>query len=81
MRLCEGSFIFTGHNPKFQKMALFVIPGGNDYISKHSGQNSPKMSGAVDNIGEQDILQFQNYKFNGVEVMQVLAMSRMAFSD
>ena len=44
-------------------------------------QNALRFSGAFDNIDEQNILQFQNNKFNGVEVMEVLAMSGMAFSD
>ena len=39
-----------------------------------------KISGAVDNIVEHGILKYQNNKFNGVEVLQVLAMSGMAFS-
>ena len=61
-------------------MAL-VIPGVNGHISTNSCQNALRFSGAFDNIDEQNILQFQNNKFNGVEVMQVLAMSGMAFSD
>ena len=38
---------FTGHNPKLQKMALFVIPGDNGYISTNNGQNALKILGAV----------------------------------
>ena len=59
-------------------MALFVISCDNGYISTNSGQNALKISGAVDNIVEHGILKFQNNKFNGVEVLQVLAMSGMA---
>ena len=47
----------------------------------NSGQKTAKMIQAVDNIVEQDILQFQNDKLKGVEVMHVLAMSGMAFLD
>ena len=60
-------------------MALFVIPRDNGYISTNSGQNALKISGAVDNIVVQEILQFQSDKVKGVEVMQVLAMSGMSF--
>ena len=74
----RGIVFFTGHNPKLQKMAFFVIPRDNGYISTDSGQNALKISGAVDNIVEHGILKFQNNKFNGVEVLQVLAMSGMA---
>ena len=77
----RGIVFFTCHNPKLQKMALFVIPRDNGYISTNSGQNAPKISGAVDNIVEHGILKFQNNTFDSVEVMQVLAMSGMAFSD
>ena len=62
-------------------MALFVISYANGYISTNSGRNALKILGADDNIVEHGILKFQNNKFNGVEVMQVLAMSGMAFSD
>ena len=62
-------------------MALFVIPGVNGHISTNTCQNALRFSGAVENIVGQNILQFQNNKFNGVEVMQVQAMSGMAFSD
>ena len=62
-------------------MALFVIPGVNGHISTNTGQNALRFSGAVENIVGQNILQFQNNKFNGVEVMQVQAMSGMAYSD
>ena len=62
-------------------MALFVIPGDNAYVSTNSDQNALKILGAVKNIVEHGTLKFQNNKFNGVEVMQVLAMSGMAFSD
>ena len=55
-------------------MAL-VIPGVNGHISTDICQNALRFSGAFDNIDEQNILQFQNNKLNGVEVMQVLAMS------
>ena len=77
----RGIVFFTGHNPKLQKMALFVIPRDNGYISTNSGQNALKISGAVDISVEHGTQKFQNYKFNGVEVIQVLAMSGMAFSD
>ena len=77
----RGIVFFTGHNPKLQKMALFVISRDNGYISTNSGQNALKILGAVKNIVEHGTLKFQNNKFNGVEVMQVLAMSGMAFSD
>ena len=77
----RGIVFFTGHNPKLQKMALFVIPRENGYISTNSGQSVLKFSGAVDNIVEHGILKFQNNKFNSVEVLQVLAMLGMAFSD
>ena len=77
----RGIVFFTGHNPKLQKMALFVIPRDNGYISTDSGQNALKISDAVDNIVAHGILKFQNNKFNGVEVIQVLAMSGIAFSD
>ena len=77
----RGIVFFTGHNPKLQKMAFFVIPRDNGYISTDSGQNALKISGAVDNIVAHSILTFQNNKFNGVEVIQVLAMSGIAFSD
>ena len=77
----RGIVFITGHNPKLQKMALFVIPRDNGYISTNSGQNALKFLGTVDNIVEHSILKFQNYKFNSVEVMQVLAMLGMAFSD
>ena len=77
----RGIVFFTGHNPKLQKMALFVIPRDNGYISTNSGRNALKIAGGDDNIVEHGILKFQNNKFNGVEVMQVLAMSGMAFSD
>ena len=62
-------------------MALFVIPRDNGYISTNSGQNALKFLETVDNIVEHSILKFQNNKFNSVEVMQVLAMLGMAFSD
>ena len=62
-------------------MALFVILRDNGYISTNSGQNALKFLGAVDKIVERTILKFQNNKFNSVEVMQVLAMLGMAFSD
>ena len=77
----RGIVFFTGHNPKLQKMALFVIPRDNGYISTNSGQSVLKFSGAVDNIVERGILKFQNNKFNSVEVLQVLAMLGIAFSD
>ena len=77
----RGIVFFTGHNPKLQRMALFVIPGDNGYISTNSGQNALKISGAVKNIVEHGTLKLKNNKFNGFEVMQVLAMSGMAFSD
>ena len=77
----RGIVFFTGHNPKLQKMALFVIPRDNGYISTNSGQNTLKILGAVKNIVEHGTLKFQNNKFNGVEVMQVLAMSGMEFFD
>ena len=77
----RGIVFFTCHNPKLQKMALFVIPRDNGYISTNSGQNAHKISGAVDSIVEHGILKFQNNTFDSVEVMQVLAMSGMAFSD
>ena len=77
----RGIVFFTGHNPKLQKMALFVIPRDNGYISTNSGQSVLKFSGAVDNIVEHGILKFQNNKFKSVEVLQVLAMLGMAFSD
>ena len=77
----RGIVFFTGHNPKLQKTALFVIPRDNGYISTNSGQNALEISGAVDNIVEHGILKFQNNTFNSVEVMQVLAMLGMAFSD
>ena len=77
----RGIVFFTGHNPKLQKMALFVIPRDNGYISTNSGQNALKVLGAVKNIVEHGTLKFQNNKFNGVEVMQVLAMSGMEFFD
>ena len=60
-------------------MSLSVIPRNIGYISTNSGQNALEISGAVDNIVEHGILKFQNNKFNGVEVIQVLAMSGMAF--
>ena len=60
-------------------MALFVIPGDNGYISTNSDQNALQILGAVKNIVEHGTLKFQNNKFNGVEVMQVLAMSGMSF--
>ena len=62
-------------------MALFVIPCDHGYISTESGQNALKISGAVDKIVAHGILKFQNNKFNGVEVIQVSAMSGKAFSD
>ena len=77
----RGIVFFTGHNPKLQKMALFVIPRDNGFISTNSSQNALKISGAVDNIVEHGILKLQNNKFNGVEFIQVLAMSGIAFSD
>ena len=77
----RGIVFFTGHNPKLQKMALFVIPRDNGYISTNSGQNAVKISGAVGNIVVHGTLKFENNKFNGVEVIQVLAMSGMALSD
>ena len=77
----RGFVFFTGHNPKLQKMALFVIPRDNDYISTNSSQNTLKSSGDVDNIVEPGILKFHNNKFNGVEVIQVLAILGMVFSD
>ena len=77
----RGIVFFTGHNPKLQKRDLFVISRDNGYISTNSGQNALKISVAVDNIIEHGTLKFQNNKFNGVEVIQVLAMSGMAFSD
>ena len=54
-------------------MAL-VIPGVNGHISTNICQNALRFSD-FENIDEQNILQFQNNKFNGVKVMQVLAMS------
>ena len=77
----RGIVFFTGHNPKLQRMALFVIPGDNGYISTNSGQNALKISRAVKNIVEHGTLKLKNNKFNGFEVMQVLAMSGMAFFD
>ena len=77
----RGIVFFTCHNPKLQKMALFVIPRDNGYISTNSGQNALKILVAVDNFVAHGILKFQNNKFNGVEVIQVLAMSGIAFSD
>ena len=77
----RGIAFFTGRNPKLQKMALFVIPRDNGYISTDSEQNALKISAAVDNIVAHGILKFQNNKFNNVEVIQVLAMSGIAFSD
>ena len=62
-------------------MAFFVIPGDNGYISTNSGQNALNISGAVKNIVEHGTLKLKNNKFNGFEVMQVFAMSGMAFSD
>ena len=47
----------------------------------NSGQNALKVSGAVDNIVEHGIVKFQDNKFNGVEVIQVLGMSGMSFPD
>ena len=67
----RGIVFFTGHYPKLQKMALFVIPRDNGYILTDSGQNALKISVAVDNIVAHGILKFQNNKFNGVEVIQV----------
>ena len=55
---------FTGHNPKLKKMALFVIPRDNGYISTNNGQNALKILGAVKNIVEHGTLKFQNNKFN-----------------
>ena len=46
-----------------------------------SGQNALKISLAVDNIVAHGILKFQNNKFNDVEVIHVLTMLGMAFSD
>ena len=60
-------------------MSLSVIPRNIGYISKNSGQNALEISGAVDNIVEHGILKLKNNKFNGVEVIQVLTMSGMAF--
>ena len=77
----RGIVFFTGHNPKLQRMALFVIPRDNGHISTNSGQNALKISGAVKNIVEHGTLKLKNNTFNGFEVMQVLAMSGMAFSD
>ena len=77
----RGIVFFTGHNPKLQRMALFVIPRDNGYISTNSGQNALKISGAVKNIVEHGTLKLKNNKSKGFEVMQVLAMSGMAFSD
>ena len=62
-------------------MALFVIPCDNGYISTNNGQNALKISGAVKNIVEHGTLKLKNNEFNSFEVMQVLAMSGMAFSD
>ena len=47
----------------------------------NSGQNALKVSGAIDNVVEHGIVKFQDNKFNGVAVIQVLAMSGMSFSD
>ena len=75
----RGIVFFTGHNPKLQKMALFVIPRDNGYISTNSGQNVLKFSGTFGNLVVQEILQFQSDKIKGVQVMHVLAMSGMSF--
>ena len=75
----RGIVFFTGHNPNLQKMAFFVIPLVNGYISTNSGQNAFKFSGAFGNIVVQEILQFQSDKIKGVEVMHVLVMSGMSF--
>ena len=75
----RGIVFFTGHNPNLQKMAFFVIPRVNGYISTNSSQNGLTFSGALGNIIVQDILQFQSDKIKGVEVMHVLAMSGMSF--
>ena len=77
----RGIVFFTGHNPKLQKISFFVIPRDNGYISTDSGQNALKISLAVDNIVAHGILKFQNNKFNDVEVIHVLTMLGMAFSD
>ena len=60
-------------------MAPFVIPRVTLTISQQIVVRMPSLSGAVDNIVEQDILQFQSDKVKGVEVMHVLAMSGMGF--
>ena len=77
----RGIVFFTGYNPKLQKIAFFVIPRDNGYISTDSGQNALKISLAVDNIVAHGILKFQNNNFNDVEVIHVLTMLGMAFSD
>ena len=75
----RGIVFFTGHNPKLQKMALFVIPRDNGYISTNSSQNVLKFSGAFGNLGVQEILQLLSDKIKGVQVMHVLVMSGMSF--
>ena len=73
--LSPDNRILKLHNKKSK------IDGDNGYISTNSGQNALKISGAVKNIVEHGTLKLKNNKFNGFEVMQVLAMSGMAFSD